>query len=60
MGLQDVHSAPPAHDLNTTSLQVYIPLSILETNGNGARTYAVYGITHCDEAMKIGQVNIYP
>lgn len=59
-GLADVHSAPPAHDLNGTTMQVFIPLGILEANGTGARGYAVYGITHCDEAIKIGQINITP
>ncbi|MDF2190340.1 IPT/TIG domain-containing protein [Paraflavitalea sp. CAU 1676] len=59
-GLADVHTSPPAHDVNSTSLKVYIPLSILEAYGNGARTYMVYGITSCDEVMAIGQVNILP
>lgn len=59
-GLQDVHTTPPGHDVNSTSLKVYIPLSVLQANGNGARTYMVYGVTHCDEVINIGQVNITP
>ncbi len=57
LGLNDVHTAPPGHDINTTTMQVYVPLSVLEANGNGARTYSVYGITHCDEVMNIGRDN---
>jgi hypothetical protein len=59
-GLPDETTAPPGHDLNTTSMQVFVPLGSLQANGAFARTYTVYGITHCEDAIKIGQINIYP
>lgn len=59
-GLQDVTTAPPAHDFDTQTLKVFIPLGSLQANGNGARTYMIYGITHCGDQINIGQINITP
>jgi hypothetical protein len=50
------HTAPPAHDLNSTELPVYIPLSLMQANN----TYTAWGVTTCGTKTQLFSIGVSP